>query len=423
MENEKKGFLSRRGILKSLGLAGAAVMAAPVFKIGETAIHAATTTTGSSTTGVKVGLLVPASSVYSSSFLNGYNLYLDQYFTANGSLPFVTVIEEITNGPSSALSKLNRLINNSGITVAVGLMNSRISKYLVGAVENAKIDFVEANLGENFFDKNTLSSRFFQSSLNLWQAHYMLGEYAAANVGNKAVCVTSFLDSGYDALYAFEAGFIAGGGTVQNRIVSGNPVTNLSPVDAAMLCTGSDANVVFANYSGSDAATFLSTFKNNGSTLPVYSSGMMIQQRVLNFVGADAAGIVSAHSWDFGSATTFDTAYQTKYNQLADDFSVLGYDTAIALCSAVSQMTRSLNPITFNDAMTGVEINTPRGVVKMNPNTHAFEAPVMVMNMINNGTNIVSRNITTEAIDATVTTDAFKLTPDGSSGATQSYPN
>lgn len=424
---ENQGLISRRGMLKSIGMAGAAAVSAPILHVGESALRAATTPADASKTGMKVGILIPGSGEggYSSNFLNGFHLYLSQRKEAAGSVPFTPFVEEIGVGAFSANAKLGKLIGEHNIDIAVGLMNSHIVQYLVPTVEKAGINFIEANLGENFFHKDLASDRFFQSSLNLWQSHYTLGEYAAHNIGTTAISASSFIDSGYDALYAFEAGFKSAGGIVTRTIISGNPSDNLSPVETAALCANSDARIVFANYSGSDAAIFLSAFKNSGGseTKKIVVSAMMMQPRLLRFIGDNALGAISALSWNPSHSETFVSGYRAKYGSEADDFSLLGYDTATMLCSVSDQVSRSVAPSNVARAMNTMEFDSPRGVVKINAGTHSLESAVSIVEMKHTDGAAAIHVLSTGNLANAITSSKFRLTDEVRSGSVLPYPN
>jgi ABC-type branched-subunit amino acid transport system substrate-binding protein len=406
-KKENQGFISRRGILKSIGLAGAAVVASPILHGGESALKAATNQTGSSV-GLKAGVILPSSGsgVYDSNFTNVIYLYLDDKKKATGSVPFTPFIIEANAGASIALGKL---ITENNIDIAVGLMNTRIALSLVSQVEKAKINFLEANLGENFFHKEIASERFFQHSLNLWQAHYVLGEYAAKNFGKQAVSVTSFIDSGYDALYGFQAGFESSGGKIIQTFVTGSPSNTISPVEAAGYAARSDAQMVFANFSGHEAAVFLSAFKKSGgnASKKILASGMMVQPRLTSSFGNDAIGIISAHTWapdSSQSSAVFSANYRAKYSSEADDFAVLGYETAVLLSE------NKLGSATFNSV---------RGNITMNKATHSSEAPVYIIEMARPDD---AHFIAKIEMPHTITNGNFRLTDDLRTGAVMMYP-
>ncbi len=407
MENEKKGFLSRRGILKAFGLAGAAVVTSPILHAGESALRAATGTPGSTTTGLKIGLLLPDSSSreFSSSFLNGFNLSLNESKRADGSLPFSYIVEEFGTVPAS--TKLQKLVMGSHINIVVGLLNSKVAAPLANVVKEANIRFIEANLGENFFNKDLVNDNFVHSSMNLWQSHYVLGQYAAKNIGKTAVCATSFFDSGYDALYAFTSGFESEGGKITNTYISGSPNTNLSPVEAAALAASDEASFVFANYSDHEATIFMSAFKNttHGQSKQVVASGMMIQPRVLRELGVNAIGMIGASTYAADGSqhsAEFAARYRAAYGSEADDFAVLGYDTA--------KMIEVKNNASFISA---------RGEQRASAATHVSEAPIYIIKMARPDDGHI---VATINMPNAITNADFRLVENEQSGFVHSYP-
>jgi ABC-type branched-subunit amino acid transport system substrate-binding protein len=400
---QKQHFITRRGVIRSFGIAGAAAISSPFIQAGSRA-QAALLSSGLSRTS-KLGLLLPSGrmQMYSSSFMNGLSLSL---LEAGKNIPSVTPFSE----HDCLYFKLDQLLREEKPDTVIGLVNTRQSNGLKPLVEKAKVNFIEANLGENFFHKELTSAQFFHSSMNLWQAHYVLGQWAAANSAKEAISVSSFIDSGYDALYAFTNGFESSGGKITGTIISGNPAENISPVEAAALVAQSQAKIVFVNYSFTDAAIFLSAFKaapRSGSK-KIFASSMMIQPRLAKFIGDDLIGVISASTWTLegtqGSAE-FGARYRTKYNLEADDFAVLGYDTAAMVSS------QSLENATFASARGSSAI--------VNAATHGTESPVYIIEMArpDDGHIIAKTGLPSE-----ITRASYRLVEEMRSGGSMPYP-
>jgi branched-chain amino acid transport system substrate-binding protein len=406
MKEMNMNTVSRRSILKTVGVTAAAFASTPILSKAETISHAAL----SASSHKKAGIIIPqsANKINSASFLNGIDLYLAQYAKEHGAVPFAPIIETSVSSSSALESSIAKLIGRHNIDIAVAYTNSRITQPLAGLIETAKIPFVEANLGENVF--RTDSKYCFHSSLNLWQAHYMLGKYAAEHSGKLAVSIGSFYDSAYDAHYAFEAGFTANGGTVINRITTGSPSDHFSPIEAASLAASNEAPVIFVNYSGSDASVFLSALRGFDAigSKHLYGSSMLASDKI-NIQSAE--GIISAYSWQRDTAGSFSTAYNEAYRSHPNDLAMLGYDTAAMITSAITKAGKNASGEKLALAFETISFDSARGRIAMNSATHSTEAPVSIYAIGGN-------TITTQAIAET----DLGLSQEHRSGAINVYP-
>ncbi len=411
--------ISRRGVLKSLGFAGAAVVSSPLIGSATESLSKATTAFSGPASTPTVGLMLQKGKtrVRSSSLLNGFQLYCSEYQSGNGSLPFNLVIEETGIGASSVSRTMHRLIETHRITMAVGMINSKVSSQLAAEFDEAKVPFVEVNHGENFFHKDLASEYVFQSSLNLWQSNYALGVYAARHLGTEAVSVGSFTDCSFDAHFAFEAGFNAAGGTVISSIVTGSPVDLISPLEAASKAASSSAPVVFCNYSGHDGALFLSKLQESMSgTKSVVASGLVSQPALRSYFSNSGAGVITAHTWQGSlSGDTFSGAYHKAYGYEPDEEALLGYDTAKMLCAVV---TASATLLTNLKQAT---LSSARGSLKMNAHTHSLEAPISIYKVGSLGE--PHSLLSVVPIPDALSSGTFRLTTDVRSGAIATYPH
>jgi ABC-type branched-subunit amino acid transport system substrate-binding protein len=406
MEKQENKFLSRRGMLKSFGLAGAAVVAAPALRLGESALQAATQPF-SSAKGSRVGILFPDSSIsgFTGGFLSGFNMPLRNGWKAG------EFIEKVGKG-ECLTGKLDEMIRKNNPSVVVGVLNTRQAASLTDIVNKAGITFIEANLGENFFHKDYSSDKFYHVSLNLWQAHYVLGQYAANHNGKRAVCASSFFDSGYDLLYAFIAGFESAGGKVIDTLISGSPSNNISPVETAALAATAEADIIFANFSDSDGGLFLNALKYSSGieSKKIFTSSMMVQPRLAKHIGDSIVGVTSASTWSADSSqqsAEFAAEFFKTYKIMPNDFNVLGYEAALAADKALS------------GALSGSSLNSARGAMKFNAGTNGSETPVFILEMARpDDAHIISKVELPNAI----TNADFKLIDKNRTGAMMAYP-
>ena len=147
----------------------------------------------------------------------------------------------------------------------------------------------------------------------------------------------------------------------------------------------------------------------------------MAQPRVLKVAGNDALGIYSAHTWHLESSqlsAEFGAAYRTKYDREADDFAVLGYDTAQVIAALSQSGKKFSNEISLGNA--GVPYNSARGSLIMNSGTHGSESPVFITKVAGQNNLHILAKI---GLPSVLTNPKFRLTEDVRSGGIVSYPN
>lgn len=410
MSESKTTGISRRSILKTFGAGAAALAATPIVSKADAVRQAAL-----SKSGVKAGIIIPGSAAKANStaFLNGIDLFLTTYEKQHGATPFSPIVETANGSASSVESAIAKLTHHHDVKLVVGYTNSHITNQLSAVIEKAQLPFIEANLGENFFAST--SPYCFHSSLNLWQAHYLLGKYAAEHSGKKAISVGSFYDAAYDAHYAFEAGFVAGGGAVVKQITTGSPADHFSPIEAASIAANSDAEVIFINYSGTDASIFASAIQRGSAVASkkLYGSSLLSTPLNSSFIANSAEGIITASAGIASVANTeFSEAYKQAYRSSADDLALLGYQTAQLVAAAIAKAGKKASSEKLASSLGTLSFDTPRGQVAINSATHTTEAPVTIFTI--GGEVISSHPISMLAglgLDTTMRSGALNIYP------------
>src|SRR5206468_2804538 len=99
----------------------------------------------------------------------------------------------------------------SDVDVLVAAISSPVANLLAPLSRERKIPLIVANAGGHLEPPAPDNPFVLHNSLHYWQASYAMGTWLARS-SRSAFIASSFADSGYDALFAFRAGFEAGGG-------------------------------------------------------------------------------------------------------------------------------------------------------------------------------------------------------------------
>jgi branched-chain amino acid transport system substrate-binding protein len=328
---------------------------------------------------VRAGLLLSADGSYArmgESFTDGFRLALDDA----GIAPSL-VTRPLAHGVDGAYTAAREL-TASGVDAIVATISSPLARLLAPLARERGIPLIVANAGGHLDPPAPDNPFVLHNSLLYWQASYAMGTWLARS-SRSAFIASSFADSGYDALFAFRAGFEAGGGSIV-----GSHVTHVEPADNGLPAAldeirSARPGVVYAFYSGPAAREFLRAYRSTGISAPVTGPAFLAEDFALRAAGRDAAGVKTASSWTHADKNAanlaFVDAYARKTGRPADPFAVLGYDSANLIATGLARArSAGLPPNRLVEALGGVSLESPRGQLAVDPSTSAVTGPLHV---------------------------------------------
>ena len=369
--------MSRRGFLGTLGVvAGTLVAGAPA--VGQAGTRALVTTSF----GTRVGLVFPEGA--GAGLAAGLQLGFDEAAArTRGTVDWTA--QSAGPGALDTVSRSLDLISAQKTSLVVGVANAHMAAELSPTLARYGAFFVAVDGGASLARPSEQSPHILRSSLGYWQSSWAMGLWAAEQMGRKACVVSSFVESGYDALYAFERGFAAGGGEVLQTTITHVPNRD---VDWTAVMTGIDSaqpDFVYAMYSGAQAAEFLRAYGASGlaGRIPLAGSAPLVDESVLAEAGSAAVGVRSCHTWAPGLATSANLAFTAAYRAMAgtepDSLAVLGYDTAQLVTESLNAAGGgAMTPARLRQALAAVRLPSPRGALRVNPATNGVMAPLYV---------------------------------------------
>jgi branched-chain amino acid transport system substrate-binding protein len=384
-DRSQRGVLSRRSFLKSVGAAAGALLTAPAtlgWPSNAAAIGLPPTVavpapaSARSRQALRIGVLLPQSRIYPTMgerIVTGMRLCFEQ-----AGRPVELHVQDIGLGSDLAIQKARRLVESDGVRLVVAMVTSGVVAELRSVFDASPAFLIVSNVGANVPRESELSPRVFYVSLNDWQANWSLGHWTAEHVGRQVVTACSFYSSGYDSLYSFQSGLEAAGGTVLHSYVSHIPgnVEGFRPLFATIKATQPDA--VYASYCGPETAEFMRAYADAGlaGRVPLVSSGFTVDEAWLPELGSTALGVKSCLPWaadlSIPESRVFAEAYLKRASCPADSLALLGHDTAHLIDQAVSGAGESLEIAGhLTESFEGAIFESPRGIVRMDPRTHA----------------------------------------------------
>jgi branched-chain amino acid transport system substrate-binding protein len=224
------------------------------------------------------------------------------------------------------------------------------------------------------------------------KANWVLGDWSARNLGKKAFVASSFYESGYDALYAYNLGYEKAGGQIVQTRVSNLPTDGKDFDSLIQSIKKCKPDLVFAAYSGEEAAEFVQAYHQAelDHRIPLLGSAFMVDETQLPRLGSGALGIKSCFPWSASLNQQvnrdFYTAYKKNYGTAPDSFAVLGYETAQLIAYAINKIQGDLSKTNgLRNNLIKAKINSPRGELQQDATTHSISSPLYLREVHTNG--------------------------------------
>ena len=362
-----------RGRFVKVAAAGGLTVAAP--------LASARTANAGSSIALKVGVMVPTGASYGSmgrSLVDGLRHGFDDATAVNVTL----VTRDVARGFDGAEATARALLDDGSDVVVAGV-SALVAARLGGLFAERQAALVVADVGGHVVQAAARNPFVLHNSLLYWQASFAIGQWAAANVGRRAVTGSSLCDSGYDTVYAFRRGFESAGGTIV-----GDAVTHVDPADnglSDLFATVRTAvpNVVYGLYSGAEAVEFVAAHAASGVSAKLVVGSFAAEDFLLSAIGDAAVGATSCASWTATRNTkanqSFGKAFKTRTGRRPDPFAALGYDTGALVAEGARRATKhGLGLRRLIEALSGVSTDGPRGTLLVDPATNTVVGPLFV---------------------------------------------
>jgi len=358
--------LSRRRFMQGMGL----TLAAPLLTAWAPRMELVAANRSASKP-LRLGVMLPSSRVYPQL---GDNLLAGLILGAGREGRAIELArEDLGVEPGMALSAARRLAEKERVDALLGVIHPEIASRLAPLLAEKRIPLWVCEAGASAV--NTVSPWIIYHTLHYWQAQWLLGDWAARNLGKKAAVAVSLYDSGYDALYAFRLGFEAAGGEIVQTCV-----THLDPRDDGLAAAMTDIvrvrpDFTYGLYCGQAAADFVAAYGRAGlaGKIPLAGSAFMAADDLLPIHGEAALGAISCSPWanDAGNAAyaAFEEVYRARMGRGADLFAALGYDTGRLIAQTTGRGADTLAHVAFAG---------PRGHLTVDTATRQTRAPLYV---------------------------------------------
>ncbi len=327
---------------------------------------------------VKIGMITTLSGpagYLGEDVRDGFQLAIDLEGGKLGGVPVKVLVEDDGLKPGNGRQIVERFLNDEGVRLFTGIVFSNVAGAAVPEIVDADAIFVSPNAGPSEFAGKGCHPNYFVLS---WLTDTMQGSAGqnATDLGyKKAFVLAPNYQAGKDAVAGFKRYF--------KGEISGEIYTRLDQTDfAAEMAQIKAANpdVVFQFQPGGLGIAFLRQYQQSGllGTVPMVVAEPSMDHAILKAVGEAAEGLNVSGSWntdlDNDTNREFVARFSETYKRTPTMYAAQGYDTALAIASALKQSEGDVEDLdTFRAALLKTEFKTTRGSFSFGKNQHPVQ--------------------------------------------------
>lgn len=337
---------------------------------------------------IKIGLLVPYSGPFASlgaQMEGGVKAYLDTQGNTIDGRPVELLVRDTTGTAEVAKRLAQGLIVRDQVDFIAGFALTPVAMAVAPLATEAKTPMVIMNAATSSI--TTKSPYVVRVSLTLPQVAAPLATWAAKEGIRGVYSLVSDYAPGADAEAQFRKTFEAAGG----KIVAADKVPLNSPDFAPFVQRIKDAKpeAVFVFVpAGTQGIAFMKAARERGlaeAGIRVIATGDLTEDQQLDPMGDAALGVVTTHHYSAAHASPENEAFLAAFTKVAGTqlrpnfMAVGGYDGMAAIAAVV----RRLGPGKVDgeramEAFEGLELASPRGPIRIDPETRDVVQTVYV---------------------------------------------
>lgn len=327
-------------------------------------------------TELKVGLLLPYSSVYASlgkEIEAGFRLALKHHGGDLGGNTIVIVKEDTEVKPPVGLAKAKKLVLQDKVDVLVGVVSSGVLGAIRDFVHGAKIPLIVANAGNDHMTGSKCSPYVIRVSFSNSQINRPMGAYLTSQGIKTAYVMAPDYSAGHQMIESFKKGFEATGGKIVGEAFTPFRKTkDFGPYLIAAKAAKPDAIYVF--YAGGEAINYVKQYASFGlkSSVPLYGAGFLTSPLYVHVEGEAAAGVIGALHYvptiDTPENALFQKDFMAEQGRIGSEFAVQGYDAGRLVVEAAKASGGDVAE--FRAQIGKTSFIGPRGPLRIDPATN-----------------------------------------------------
>ncbi len=337
---------------------------------------------------LRTGILMPRSTLYPAigiDMLNGLKACL-QYLGLTDSIKLHTENIGFGTNEQEIYAKAEKMLLEEDVDIVIAVADARVAEMLEPLFTASNKLLLTVNFGANFPASWQPAPTTITHSMNFAFHTWLTGKYAAAKGYHKVANTIGYYDGGYSQCYAMLNGHQKAGG-----IPAFNHVTPLKTADFNLgplhdfLTGNTDVNALLCLFSGDTAILFYDAIKpiQAETNVTLFVAPMMLDESLTTMPGGstltlkDTMGFCPWHStFNHPANTAFVHQISQAYHKKANLFSLLGWETALLLQTAIHAFTHMPGNAAHAVAeMCSTSYDSPRGWLKIDAATHHSYGP------------------------------------------------
>ena len=333
---------------------------------------------------LKLGWLFPYSGIFKdlkNDLQQGLEAALQ---TAEGGFTLEVYPEFIqTGGLKDTEDALKKLLLYEQVDLVMGVTSTKVALSILPILENRKTPAILMNLGADIPTRELSSDYLFYNSLHLWKSEWVLGKWAQKKYGGEPSINMSVYEGGYSLHESFKTGTaVSGAETVKLNIVknfSSSPDTG----PLIQYLKEQRPNHAHILLSGKEGVQFLQLFQEQGlaATINLTVNPFMAEDGLLTDIPSGLE-LYNALSWsstlDDARNQAFVQRYMGSYGSTPNAFSLLAYESGLALAAAVQNIPGKISRDELARTLGQVRPSGPRGEIALSTRPLQTNLPIYI---------------------------------------------
>lgn len=346
---------------------------------------------------IKVGVIATFSgpnAIWGKQFQEAIQVYVAQHGNevAGNTVEF---IYKDVGGPNPDASKAaaQELLIREGVKYLAGFDFTPNALAVAPLITQAKVPAVIFNSATSAINKQ--SEYYVRTSFTLWQVTVPAAQWAAANGAKRVVTAVSDYNPGVDAENAFVSAFEEKGGTIVEKIRMPLQTTDFAPFLQRIKSSGADTVFAFLP-AGPATFAFTKAYNENGlkeAGINFIGTGET-DETTIDALGDQAIWLTTAQHYSDVHDSELNRAFLAKHAELfpqsrANPASVGAYDGVHLIYKMIEAAgTDGSKAI---EAAKGLSWESPRGPVKIDPESRHIIQNVYIRRVERDGDRLVNR--------------------------------
>lgn len=326
---------------------------------------------------VKIGMITTLSGpggYLGQDIRDAFKLAIDMEGGKLGGVPVELMVEDDGLKPGQGKQIAEKMLKTDGIKIMTGIVFSNVAGATVPDIVDSGALYVSPNAAPSNFAGKECNENYFVIAWQNDSLHESAGQYAT-NLGyKKAFILAPNYQAGKDALTGFKRLFK---GEVVGEVYTRLDQTDFAPEMAQIRAAKPD--VVFQFHPGGLGIAFMRQYQQAGllGQVPMVLASPSLDATTLKAVGDAALGVNVTSQWnsdlDNPANKKFMEAWTKAYSRMPTYYASQGYDTALAIASALKATGGKTDVPALRAALAKADFQSVRGAFKFGKNQHPVQ--------------------------------------------------